>query len=815
MVEPRLLPQSTLLVLASSLFLIVSGLPAGLPGQAEASPPLRVPVEPIDFDHEIRPILSAKCQKCHGPNRQEGGLRLDTEAAMRAGGESGSLLPSQASPDGLLLEAVRRESLEMPPDEPLADEEIAALAKWIERGAPWPEHGASVRVDPHFTDEDRQFWSLRPVQDPEVPLDETDGWARGSIDRFVWRNMQADDQQPAAEANRYALLRRLCLDLTGLPPTREQIDAFVADRRPDAYERLVDRLLASPHYGERWAQHWLDLVRYADSNGFKTDEPRPHAWRYREYVVNALNEDRPYDQFITEQIAGDEIAPDDPQVLVATGYLYCGIYESNQANIWTQRLELLNDITDVTGDVFLGLSMSCARCHDHKFDPILQKDYYRLQAYFTPLLMRDATEMPNVEQLAKQAAWEQETQRIRRQMAQMERPHMQAIRKSRAARFDKSLREVMAREPSARSMLERQVMVLIDRQIYREQINLPAQMKGEEKDRWLALQQELARHDDMRPTNIPHGHVAQDVGAVAPATYIPGDQSGEDILPGPLSILDSEPAVVETPASAPNSTGRRTALARWLTSPENPLTARVIVNRLWQHHFGEGLVTTPSNFGTTGAAPRDAELLDYLARQLVADDWRLKSLHRRIVTSATYRQVNDGSNETPWRFRPRRLDGEQLRDTILAICGKLDRRVGGPPVDHDAWRRSLYLRRNRNAPHTWFSAFDVPDRVLSVAQRDVTTTPLQAILVLSDPWYTELVASLADEYRPRAEADLPGTIEELWLRIVNRPPTEREQQICRELLRELEAAQVEDKEQDRWSYLVWALFTMDEVIFLR
>ena len=771
----------------------------------------------VDFERDVRPLLANRCHKCHGPNRQEAGLRLDTHEGLLKGGDSGSTLEVQDSGMSLLIEAVRRESVEMPPDDPLPSEEVELLARWVSSGALWPKNAGPLRVQREFSDEDRQFWSLKPIVKPEVPTADSEGWSRGPIDQFVWQQLASENQRPAKEADRYALLRRLCFDLWGLPPSAEQIERFINDQSPDAYEKLVDRLLASPRYGERWAQHWLDLVRYADSDGFKRDDPRPHAWRYRDYVIRALNEDRPYDRFITEQLAGDEIAPDDPDVLVATGYFHCGIYESNQADIWTQRIDLLNDITDVTGDVFLGMSMSCARCHDHKFDPVLQEDYFRLQAFFAPLVLRGAAEIPTPKQQAEQVAWESETTEVRVRMSKMSQPHMKGIRKSRMQRLDRRLNDLANADLSTLSQFDKQIAALVERQISHEGFNIPAQMKGEEKTRWNKLEKELAEHDVKRPKNIAVAHTAIDVGSVSPATLIPGDATERDILPGALTILDSEPSVIETPAAASQSSGRRTALARWLTSPDNPLTARVIANRIWQHHFGEGLVATPSNFGTTGAKPRDAALLDHLATQLVADGWSMKSLHRRIVISATYRQKNDGSNDTAWRFASRRLDGEQFRDTLYALSNQLDVSIGGPPVGNDSPRRSVYLMKIRNSPPMVLSVFDVPERIDSVARRETTTTPIQALLVMNDPQLQKRFDAIVERIADRASTDNAEFIDQMFLRIVNRPPTARENEMFGKLFAEVESGG-ESGGGDRKEViadLTWALLNSHEFLFVR
>ena len=487
----------------------------------------------------------------------------------------------------------------------------------------------------------------------------------------------------------------MTFDLTGLPPTPEEVDAFLADNRPDAYERLIDRLLASPRYGQRWGRHWLDLVRYAESDGYRQDAFRPHAWRYRDYVVRAFNTDKPYDRFLTEQLAGDELDPDDPELRVATGYLRLGTYEYNQRNVRGQWADILNDITDVTGEVFLGMSIGCARCHDHKFDPILQKDYYRLQAFFTPLLPRDdltvATPRQYADYQAKYIAWEKAAADILREIKALEQPYRDKGTASAIAKFPDDIKEILAKPENDRSLLERQLGALAFRQIAFEHDQVPSLLKGTVKARWNELHQALKRYDDLRPVSLPRVLTATDLGPVSPPTLIPGDRKQDVIEPGYLSVLDPRPAQIRPSQTAPQSTGRRLALARWLSRPDNPLSTRVIVNRVWQYHFGRGLAGTASDFGRMGEPPTHPELLDWLATEFVTAGWSLKPLHRLILTSATYRQAArrtesdlatgqriDPENRLHWKRTVQRLDAEQIRDAMLAVSGELEPAIGGP-----------------------------------------------------------------------------------------------------------------------------------------
>ena len=556
------------------------------------------------------------------------------------------------------------------------------------------------------------------------------------------------------------MIRRATFDLTGLPPTPEEVDAFLADDTADAYERLIDRLLASPRYGQRWGRHWLDLVRYAESDGYRQDAFRPHAWRYRDYVVRAFNTDKPYDRFLTEQLAGDELDPDDPELRVATGYLRLGTYEYNQRNVRGQWADILNDITDVTGEVFLGLSIGCARCHDHKFDPILQKDYYRLQAFFTPLLPRDdltlATPRQWADYQAKRAAWKKAAADILRQIEALERPYRDKGTASAIAKFPDEIKAILAKPETDRSLLERQLGALAFRQIAFEHDQVPSLLKGTAKARWDELHEALKRYDDLRPVAPDPVLTATDLGPVSPPTVIPGDRKQEPIEPGYLSVLDPEPARIEPSPAAPQSTGRRLALARWLSRPDNPLSTRVIVNRVWQYHFGRGLAGTSSDFGRMGESPSHPELLDWLATEFVANGWHIKPLHRLILTSATYRQAAqrsesdlaagqriDPENRLLWKRTVQRLDAEEIRDAMLAASGELDPAIGGPSVPTSRPRRTIDTRVIRNSRDALLDAFDAADGTSSTPRRNTTTTATQALLLINGEWALARAKALA------------------------------------------------------------------------
>jgi hypothetical protein len=727
------------------------------------------------FEQHVRPLLAARCYSCHGEKKQKGGLRLDSLKSILKGGESGPAIAPGKPDQSLLVEAINYNGPEMPPDGKLDAEQIHVLTRWISLGAPWPNGdrrahltAAGVNEPPRSirTADLHPFWAIRPVgavSIPPGPNGASASWAEWScnpIDVFVLDTLLKRGLTPAAGADKTTLIRRATFDLTGLPPTPEEVDAFLADESPAAYARLVDRLLASPRYGQRWGRHWLDLVRYAESDGFRQDAVRPHAWRFRDYVVGAFNTDKPFDHFLTEQLAGDELDPDLPELKVATGYYRLGPYEYNQRNVRGQWAEILNEITDLTGEVFLGLSIGCARCHDHKFDPIFQKDYYRLQAFFAPLSFRDdvglARSVEESELQSRRVAWEQRAADVLRELAALEQPYRDKGRATALAKFPDDIREILLKPEKDRSPLERQLGALAFRQITYEYDQVPAQLKGTAKDRWNALQAMLKRQHGSAAPARELVLAVSDVGPVAPPTCIPAARHPELIEPGFLSALDPAPARIEPCAKAPKSTGRRLALARWISRPDNPLSTRVIVNRIWQHHFGRGLVGTSSDFGRLGEMPTHPELLDWLVADFVAHGWRPKPLHRLIVTSATYRQSAqrepsdlvagqrvDPENRLLWKHSVQRLDADEIRDAMLAASGEVTSTIGGASGTPAETRRAIDTRLVRNTRDPLLGAFDAPDGNATVPRRDTTTTATQALLLINGDWALARARALA------------------------------------------------------------------------
>jgi hypothetical protein len=651
-----------------------------------------------------------------------------------------------------------------------------------------------------FTQRQRQFWSFQKVQPQSPPTVKKVAWTHNPVDQFILARLEAKGITPAAPADKITLLRRASLDLIGLPPTPEQVDAFLADQSPQAFEKVVDRLLASPQYGERWGRHWLDLARFAESEGFKSDEARPNAWRYRDYVIRAFNEDKAYDRFVQEQIAGDELWPDDPDARVATGFHRNYPDESNARNLQQRRQEILDDITDATGSVFIGLTYGCARCHNHKFDPILQADYYRLQAFFANSAADDHIPMLGVAELQtwreRKAVWEDRTKTVRDQIAALLEPTKDRNRKEYFEKYPPEVQAMILKPSIERTPYEWQMFAKAKPYLEMPDEDAAKQLKGDAKKSYDALRAELLKFNDIDPGELPEGMGMHDLGRSAPATHVLAvgvyDAYKEEVQPGFLTLLDPEPAKIVPPSSL-ESTGRRSALAKWLTDASNPLITRVMVNRIWHYHFGRGLVGTPSDFGVMGERPTHPELLDWLAAEFVRDGWSIKRLHRLIMTSAAYQQASefrkeaaaiDPDNRLLWAFRRQRLDSEVIRDSSLAVSGLLNPKAGGPSVypelpegmagPRGGWkvsdaqernRRSVYIFVKRNARYPMMEAFDMPDTHESCSRREVTTTAPQALTMMND----RVVLDWAQAFAGRALA-AKDPVDRAFRLAYSRPP---------------------------------------------
>ncbi|MBX6311676.1 MAG: DUF1553 domain-containing protein [Isosphaeraceae bacterium] len=719
---------------------------------------------------------------------------------------------------------------------------VAVLALLL---SPWP---ASIAGEKPITEEDRQHWAFVPPQRPAVPKVRESGWVRNPIDAFILARLEASGLGHAPEADRATLLRRLSFDLMGLPPTPEEIDAFEHDPAPEAYEKVVDRLLASPRYGERWAQHWLDLARYADTDGFEFDQVRPDAWRYRDWVVEALNRDLPYDAFVRLQLAGDEIEPDNPAAFIATGFNRCypDMVDLNDQGL--RRQNALNDITETTGLVFLGLTIGCARCHDHKFDPIRQSDFYKLQAFFTPARFRDdypiASAAARADYERRQAAWEGEVAALQAALIRLEAPArarlapglpekitdevVAAYQKDEARRTPREVRlvyEALARDKRLKS---KDLAAALDPDQARERERLLARLEAVQK---------------AAPPPLPRARGLDETGPEAPPTYLlrRGEYTakGPEVPPAFPAVLTKDEAET-TPPIAPTarSTGRRSALAAWLVRSDHPLTARVMVNRLWQHHFGRGIVASPSDFGIMGEEPSHPELLDWLALEFVARGWSLKAVHRLIVTSASYRQSTrleakakeiDPENTLLWRQNRRRLEGEAIRDALLAVSGRLSPLMGGPgvfpelpaeltklsskgavwpvsPRAEDRHRRSLYVFVRRNLRYPLFEVFDRPDTNASCPRRAVSTVSPQALSLLNGRLAHESAHALAARVACEVGPDQEARIDRAYRLCLGRPPDAEERRLAREFL----AAGAETS----WEDFCLALLNTNEFVYI-
>lgn len=848
----------------------------------------------VDFVRDVQPIFQSRCLGCHGAEKQRSGLRLDLREAALKGGDSQkpAIVPGK-SEDSLLLRMVsgREEGSRMPPKgDPLSEVQVRLLRDWINQGAKWPDVAGAGKLP------GADHWAFRPVARPAVPAVKKPDWVRNSVDAFILARLETAGLAPSPEADRRTLLRRVYFDVIGLPPTPDEVEAFVRDTDPKAYEKVVERLLASPHFGERWGRHWLDVVRFAESHGFEMNQARGNAWPYRDYVIRAFNEDRPYDRFILEQIAGDAVGVDE-----ATGFLVGGPWDQVKSPdpVLTaqQRADELHDMVSTTGSAFLGLTIGCARCHNHKFDPITQTDYYAVKAIFagvqhgerpsrtgSPGLRGPVSRGENVERFA---AVEAKFVRFTITATNQAEPCIDELEVFTAG--DEPRNVALAKngtKATASSTLPGYAIhklehindgrygnswSWISNEPGRGQVTLEFP-RVERIDRvvWSRDRDPTPTYSDRVATKYEI-HISRDGSAwqrvassadrassstsiyagklVSPEETFRlhrGDptQRRERIAPGAIAAFGAKVAL---PASA-SEQQRRLALAKWIADPAHPLTARVAVNRLWQHHFGEGIVSTPSDFGVNGGRPSHPELLDWLASELVAlsplpsppaaggegrvRGWSLKAIHRLILLSATYRQSSqpdakglaaDAGSRLLWRYPPRRVEAESLRDAILCVSGKLDRTMGGPGFDlfepntnyvkvytpkkefgPDTFRRMVYQSKPRMQLDDTFGAFDCPDAGQIAPKRTSSTTPLQALNLLNSPFLLQQSQVFAERVRKEAGNDGGKQAERAFLLAFGRPPAEEELTAGKRLIAE-------------HGLMVFcrALFNVNEFVYLR
>jgi hypothetical protein len=744
------------------------------------------------FEKKVRPVLVQHCYRCHSTeaNKHKGGLELDSRDGLRIGGDSGPALVPGKPDESLLIKAVRYtdEGLRMPPKGRLPASVVADLEKWVTLGAPDPRSNGTAEVEKKADDPQagREFWAFRPPRRNPVPAVKDEAWPRGPIDRFILARLEAKDLRPAAGADRATLLRRAYFDLIGLPPAPEEVEAFRADRSPDAFARVVDRLLASPHFGERWGRHWLDVARFAESSGGGRSLLLKDAWRYRDYVIASFNADVPYDRFVTEQVAGDLLPHATPEQrrrqLVATAFLALGPTNYERQDKDVLEMDVVDEQLDTMGRAFLGLTIGCARCHDHKFDPIPTRDYYALAGilHSTRTLIHD-----NVSRWVEQplpVSPEQEAALKRHEAAAA------ALQE----KIKRAKRKDPGKTPADAKDLEQQL-----KQLLATGPSRPVAMSVAEADRIEDCRVCIRGNTHNRGEKVPRGFLQAATRGRPPV--IPAAESG------------------------------RRQLAEWLASPENPLTARVMANRVWHHLFGAGLVRTGDNFGSIGETPSHPELLDYLALEFIASGsqdspgWSVKRLIREIMLSRTYQLGGtpgtggvDPENRLLGRSNRRRLDAEALRDTMLVVSGRLDRTMGGPTIKKgtvtetgyrfDDRRRSVYTPVFRNRLLELFEAFDFPDPNIVVGRRNVSTVAPQALYLMNSPFVLEESRYAARALLAARELDDAGRVDRAYRLALGRPPAGRERRLALDFVAEVGETATADERLAVWARFYQALF---------
>ncbi len=934
----------------------------------------------VDFERDIRPLLHNRCIECHGSDKQKSGLRLDHKAGALKGGAGGVVIvPGNSGASELIRRVTSSDKTEMmpPTGDRLTPREISLLKTWIDAGAYWPDDKTTAEA----RRAEKDWWSIQPIAKTEPPMPKgiPDNWANSPIDRFIFAKLAERNLRPNPPADRRALIRRVSYDLTGLPPSPEEVEAFVSDKDPQAYEKLIDRLLASPRYGEQWGRHWLDVARYGESKGFEQNHIINNLWPYRDYAIRSFNDDKPFNRFIIEQLAGDVIGRGDPAVEVGTAFLVCGPYDTvgNQDEAQKQiiRANTLDDMITATSNAFLGLTVNCARCHHHKFDPIPTEDYYRMRAAFEGVTHGDrvvappaakeryaaaarplesrrtelAREKTELEKSIARRAKEKAAQFTSYPLAKVTRhfnehrftpvparylkfkmlAHSENPKSAVNARLDEfevfspAGRNIALASSGARAtgVTARRAEDLAGADAYGvELVN-----DGKFGERWFVgnpaeliltfpqvetIERILFSHDrtaspndpgaglgpfvaeyevsisldgkrwrpvadstERPPLNEAHlierfsravitdaerqtlktldeelAQINRGLQAISPLplvwagkfeqpkeiTYVQkgGDplRRGAEVTPSSLAVLERALKPFDLPPTAPEGE-RRLALAQWIASDENPLTARVLANRIWHYHFGTGLVDTPSDFGYLGGKPTHPELLDWLTRRLLSHGWRLKALHREILLSQTYRQSSDyreseaqadGGARLLWRFPPRRLDAEEIRDTLLAVSGKLDLRMGGPgfrlyrylednvatfvPLDQhgpETYRRAVYHQNARSSLIDGLTDFDLPDNASAAPNRIHTTSPLQALTMLNHAFTLVMADALVERVKREATRNEIAQARRAFALVFQRPPTAEEERAASALIAEY-----------GWRAFMRALLNANELLYL-
>jgi hypothetical protein len=776
------------------------------------------------FETHIRPLLAKHCYECHGGKKQESSLRLDTWAALMKGGDTGTAVVAGKPAQSLLLTAVKYQdpNLQMPPEKRLSKQEVAKLEHWIKIGVPHPD-ATGAPVTPKrkriSIEEGRKFWSFRKPE--KLPLPELRNadrkWTPSEIDRFILQKLKEHGLKPAPAADKRTLIRRTTQSLIGLPPTPEEVDEFLKDESTDAFEKVIDRLLASPHYGERWGRHWLDVARYADSNGLDENIHHGNAWRYRDYVVNSLNKDKPYDQFLIEQIAGDLLSTEGVdeatrfERIVATGFLMIGPKVLAEVDETKMEMDIIDEQLDTLGRAVMGLTLGCARCHDHKFDPIGNDDYYALAGIFKST--------KTMEHYTKIARW-------------WEVPIPNAGDRQKQAAHKKQIDDAKAKVDSFVAEANKKVVASLPEGASVEG-NLEAKFPAETKAELKKLREAVTKLEKAPPAVSTAMAVAEREAKDLPIHIRGSHLTLGDVVPRRF------PRVLagDDQAPLPKDRSGRLKLARWLTSDDHPLTSRVIVNRIWRWHFGTGLVGSPDNFGIIGQKPVNQPLLDWLAVSLRENGWSLKWLHKKILMTQTwqmssqlekYAQSVDPENQFQWRANVKRLEAEAIRDSILAVSGQLDRKFGGTLItianrsfffdhtskdltDYSSLRRSIYLPVVRNHLYDVFSLFDYSDAGSVVGNRTTSTVAPQALFMMNSGFM--LTASDAVARMVDSTQNSEGQIRNLYRIVLARQPTAGE--LTKSLLFLRHSKQLSTAEADSLRLLGQALLSSNEFIYLR
>ncbi len=739
----------------------------------------------IDFAKEVQPILAKRCYACHGPDKAEGGLRFVDKESAYAEAESGefAIVPGDVDASMLIARVTSDDPYErMPPEgDPVTPEEADLLREWIDQGATWTLH-----------------WAFEPMTNPSPPVVDDTDWQRHPIDAFIFDAVTQTGLTPNPLADRHALIRRAYFDLIGLPPSIAQVQSFVNDNDPLAFERLIDELLESPQYGERWGRHWLDLVRYAETNSFERDGAKPNAWKYRDYVIESFNEDKPYDQFVREQLAGDELDNVTTETLTATGYYRLGIWDDEPADPLQAKFDEIDDIIMTTGQAFLGLTINCARCHDHKIDPIPQTDYYSMVAFLADVTSygtrgdrttNNQIDITDPEVAAAHQQCDDDSKRIESEI--------HAIEQAGIAKMSAPDQRATEDKPRDRKqVLDEKLQDQLDKVQWSEYQQLKTELKKVERRR-----DALPRRDSVMGLGRCDAAPDQTFVLFRGNPHSPSDP----VSPAFPEIFGDEPPNIPPADKSAKSAGRRRVLADWITQSDNRLAARVMANRLWQFHFGRGIVRSSNNFGQLGTPPTHPELLDWLAQRLIEGDWKLKTMHRLIMTSRAYQMSSqsndkglevDPDNNSFWRFDPRRLSAEEVRDSILATNGSLNLRMGGssffPTLSQEVlagqsrpgegWgdspveqrnRRSVYIHVKRSLLTPLLTAFDFPDPDLTCEERFATLQPGQALSMLNGDFIHEqsarLVASIGG-----SELDNAEIVQQTVAAVLQRTATEQE-----------------------------------------